>query len=102
MENDIVVDATVIRLYGAARDPVFKDFFRWLFGEGILACSQMLLVEYGRIGSNAVASLIDHLVRERRLQKYTRERIRRIDDRHFAYTCNYADRWHVRLVCTES
>lgn len=102
MVRDIVVDTTVIRLYGVAGDPVFKDFFRWLFGEGVLAHSQMLLTEYMRIGSNTVASLIDHLIIAGRFRKYERKDIEAINDKHFAYTCNYTDRCHVQLVmCTE-
>ena len=101
MKKDIVVDTTVIRLYGVASDPIFRDFFSWLFKKGVLACSQMLLTEYGRTRSNTVASLIDHLVIQGRFRKYDRQKISAVNDRHFTYTCNHADRCHVQLVmCT--
>lgn len=102
MEKDIVVDTTIIRLYGGASDPVFKKFFSWLFSKGVLACSQMLLSEYKRIGSNAVASLIDHLIRNRRFRRYERTKVDAIRAKHFRYGCNYDDKCHVRLVmCTQ-
>ncbi len=101
MDRDIVVDTNVIRLYGTALDPAFRQFFTWLFRRGVLAYSQKLLGEYGRLRSNEVAALINHLMTGRRLQKYDRQVIENINDRHFRYRSNHADRWHVRLVmCT--
>lgn len=96
--KDIFVDTNRIRLYGVAKDPVFKVFFTWLFKKGTLTCSQKLLVEYGGINSDAIASLIDHLIREGRLDKHPKKIIESVDDAHFHYLSNKKDRWHVKTV----
>ncbi len=101
MVEDIVVDTTVMRLYGVAKDPTFKAFFAWLRGKGTLACSKKLLMEYGRVQSMFITTLMDELIRSGRFQNYAKERIAKIKDSHFQYRCNYEDRWHLRLVmCT--
>ena len=98
MDSDIVVDTNVIRLYGVAGDPVFKTFFAWLRSNGILACSQKLLVEYHRSGSSLVAGLVADLLIARRLRKYSPSEIESIRHGRYRFRSNRADHHHVKLV----
>jgi hypothetical protein len=101
MEPDIVVDANVMRLYGVADDPLFKVFFAWLRSDGVLACSQKMLVEYGRTGSSLIAALLDQLLLASRLRKYAPAEIKAIKRGKYKFRSNYTDHVHVRLVmCT--
>lgn len=98
--KDIVVDTSAMRLFEGAKDPDFKNFFRWLVSEGVLTVSNYLLKEYSGIGSNGVAALIDILrsTNPPRYNKIERKRIDTFNDRGFRYSCNRKDKCHVKLV----
>lgn len=98
--NDIVVDTSVMRLFGRAKDQEFRDFFRWLKEDGTLTVSQYLLNEYYRVGSNDIWSFLNDLItfNRKRYNRIDRGRIDSIDDKHFRYRCNTKDRVHVKLV----
>jgi hypothetical protein len=102
--NDIVIDAQVIRLYDAPSDPKYKDLFTWIAkGCGKLAVSQKLLVEYYRTQNHLVGVLINQLIAEGRLHKVGAMPLKQFKhDKHYGYTCNQEDIHHARLVFTSN
>ena len=92
-QNDLVVDANVMCLYGTRAAAGHRALFQWLKCCGGLCVSHHLLMEYARQGSPLVASLIDDLGKFGRLSKIKKSTINAfgVTDATYAYTCNPQD-----------
>lgn len=100
VNNDIVIDTQVMRLYDTPSDPKYKFLFTWLAnGCGKLAVSHKLLNEYYGTTNILVGVLINKLVSEGRLLKVSNNQLKNFNlDKHYKYTCNAKDVDHARLV----
>lgn len=91
-QNDVVVDANVISLFGTAGAGAHRNLFAWLRCCGGLCISKAVLKEYSRQGSPLVAALVDSLVRERRCSSIKNSTIKAFNaDANYGYTCNALD-----------
>jgi len=98
-QNDIVVDANVMALFGSRAGGVHESLFTWLGCCGGLCVSNSLLNEYGRQHSIFVSALIAKITREGRLSKIKNSTIDRFyKDKNYAYTCNHEDILIARTV----
>lgn len=91
-QNDIVIDANVMTLFGKGGAAAYKNLFTWLRCCGGLCVSKAVLNEYSRQGSPLVASLVDLLLRERRCSSIKNSTIKAFGaDSNYNYTCNHQD-----------
>lgn len=91
-QNDIVVDANVMALYGTSAAGKHRDLFAWLRCCGGLCVSKAILKEYCRQGSPLVASLLDSLLKEKRCSSIANSTLKAfIADTGYNYTCNVQD-----------
>ena len=91
-QNDIVVDANVMSLYGTAAAGQHKGLFVWLGCCGGLCISKAVLREYSRQGSPLVAALVDRLLRDKRCSFIKNSTLKAFEaDAGYAYTCNAED-----------
>lgn len=97
--KDIFIDANIMKIFPNHQDPEFIKFFAWLESQGTLVVSQKLIVEYGRIYSQDITRLLDHLFNEDRFIKKTKNELETIDFAHFKFTCNTDDIVHAKTVC---
>lgn len=80
--KDILVDNTVAKNFSNPLDPHYKELIRWLFNTGVLVVTQPLIVEYYRTcaasrSNTSMPALIDHLLREGRLKKFSKATLSR-------------------------
>jgi len=103
--KDIFVDNCASRNFANPSDSHYKQFFRWLFDEGVLVVSRNLLNEYGRscgsyTGTN-ISALVNNLTREGRLIVFKKTQLNAfVIKKHVKrqLMSNSADHIHIKVV----
>lgn len=107
LENSIVIDTCVMRLYDTPADPIYKELFLWLNNHGELYVSKKLVQEYLGTGNRHLSILFSELTRNADLKSKKHPKLTLIKknvidgfkkDKSFTYTCNIEDVFHAKLV----